>query len=205
MVLQLASTLTAWIAEAGYMGLFFLIAGESSLLPLPSEVILPFAGFLVFSGKMMFWPVVLVAILGQIFGSAISYAIGYYGGRPLVLRYGKYFLLSPKHFEQVESWFCKHCMLAVFFSRLLPVVRTIISFPAGITKVNFKKFLLFSALGITPWTVFLVYVGFRLGAAWQSIITTFDKFQLVVIAGLIAFLIWWVWNARRENHKSFNT
>jgi len=204
MVLQLASTLTAWIAEAGYLGLFLLIAGESTLIPIPSEIILPFAGFLVFSGKMVFWLAVLVAILGQIFGSAISYAIGYYGGRPIVLRYGKYFLLSHKHFERVESWFSKHGMQAVFFCRLLPVVRTIISFPAGITRVNFKKFLLYSALGIIPWTIFLTYVGFKLGEQWQSIITTFDKFQLVVIAGIIVFLIWWVWTVRRENSKSSN-
>ncbi|MCX6775055.1 MAG: DedA family protein, partial [DPANN group archaeon] len=134
--------------------------------------------------------------------SAISYAIGYYGGRPLVLRYGKYFLLSPKHFEQVESWFSKHGMLAIFLSRLLPVVRTIISFPAGITKVNFKKFLLYSTLGIIPWTILLIYIGFKLGAAWQSIITTFDKFQLVVIAGIIVFLIWWVWRGIRESKTS---
>jgi membrane protein DedA with SNARE-associated domain len=204
MVLQLASTLTAWIAEAGYAGLFLLIAGESALLPIPSEVILPFAGFLVFSGKMTFWLAVLIAILGQIFGSAASYAVGYYGGRPIVLRYGKYFLLNHKHFEHVESWFSKHGMQAVFFGRLLPVVRTIISFPAGITKVNFKKFLLYSTLGIVPWTILLIYIGFKLGEKWQSIIATFDKFQLVVIAGIIIFLVWWAWNARRENQSISN-
>jgi membrane protein DedA with SNARE-associated domain len=205
MVLQLASMLTDLMASMGYIGLFFLIAGESALLPIPSEIILPFAGFLIFSGNMTFWLAVLVAILGQLFGSAVSYAIGYYGGRPLVLKYGKYFLLSHTHFEHVESWFKKHGMQAVFVGRLLPVIRTIISFPAGITKVNFKKFLLYSALGITPWTIFLVYIGFKLGEKWQSIIAAFDNFQLVVIAGIIVFLVWWVWNSRRENHKSFNT
>ena len=202
MVLQLASLLTDLMASMGYIGLFFLIAGESALLPIPSEIILPFAGYLIFSGNMTFWLAVLVAILGQIFGSAVSYAIGYYGGRPLVLKYGKYFLLSHKHFEHVELWFKKHGMQAVFFGRLLPVIRTIISFPAGITKVNFKKFLLYSTLGITPWTIFLVYIGFKLGEKWQSIIATFDKFQLVVIAGIIVFLVWWVWKGVHENKTS---
>ncbi len=204
MVLQLASTLTAWMAEAGYVGLFLLIAGESALLPIPSEVILPFAGYLVFSGSISFWLAVTAAVTGQLFGSVLAYALGYYGGRPIVLKYGKYFLLNHKHFEHVELWFSKHGKLAVFFGRLLPVVRTLISFPAGITKMSFKKFLLYSTLGIVPWTILLIYIGFKLGAAWQSIITAFDKFQLVVIAGIIVFLIWWVWNAYRENRNISN-
>lgn len=202
MVLQLASIITAWIAQAGYTGLFFLIAGESSLLPIPSEIVLPFAGFLIFSGKMTFWLAVFVAIVGQLFGSAISYTIGYYGGRPLVLNYGKYFLLNKKHFEHVESWFSRHGVQAVFFGRLLPIVRTIISFPAGITKVNFKKFMFYSTLGIIPWTIFLMYIGFKLGDKWQSIIATFDKFQLVVIAGMFVFITWWIWKEYKERNEN---
>jgi membrane protein DedA with SNARE-associated domain len=202
MVLGLASTFMNLMLHANYLGLFFLIAGESALLPIPSEIILPFAGYLVFAGKMSFFFAVFAAVLGQLFGSVLTYFIGYYGGRPLVLKYGKYFLLSKRHFEHVESWFAKHGAATVFLTRLLPVARTIISFPAGIAKMNFKKFLLYSTAGITLWTTFLIYIGFKLGDRWQSIIQTFDDFQYIVIAGLVIFLIWWVHKELKEQKQS---
>jgi len=202
MVLALASMATELMARLGYFGLFFLIAGESALMPIPSEVILPFAGFLVFSGKMTFMLAVLAGITGQLFGSILAYAVGYYGGRPAVLKYGKYFLLSKKHFEHVESWFAKHGSAAIFFSRLMPVVRTVISFPAGIAEMPFKKFLFYSTVGIIPWTIVLVYIGFKLGAGWQSIVATFDKFQLLIVAGIVIFLAWWIWKEYREQHET---
>jgi membrane protein DedA with SNARE-associated domain len=202
MVLALASAVTELIARMGYFGLFFLIAGESALMPIPSEVILPYAGYLVFSGKMTFMLAILAGITGQLFGSILAYAVGYYGGRPAVLKYGKYFLLSKKHFEHVESWFAKHGSAAIFFSRLMPVVRTVISFPAGIAEMPFRKFLFYSTLGIIPWTIILVYIGFKLGESWQSIITTFDKFQLLVVAGIVIFLAWWIWKEYREQHET---
>jgi len=188
----------------GYFGLFLLSTGESSLLPIPSEIILPFAGYLVYVGQMTFWLAVLVGFLGQFSGSIIAYYLGYYAGRPVVLNYGKYFLLSRKHFEHIENWINehKHSEFIFFFSRLLPVVRTVISFIAGATKVPFKKFLFYSSLGIIPWTVILVYIGFKLGDTWQTIIKAFDEFQLVVIAGIVVFLIWWVWKENHENQAS---
>ena len=201
MVFGLASLLTSLVSEMGYLGLFLLIAGESALLPIPSEILLPFAGFLVFSGKISFLFAVLAAVLGQLFGSIIAYTIGYYGGRPLVLKYGKYFLLSKKHFEHVEKWFEKHGNKTIFITRLMPVVRTIISFPAGIVKMSFKKFLFYSTLGIVPWTIFLVYIGFKLGAGWQTIIQFFDKFQIIVVIGLIIFVVWWIWKEKKERHE----
>jgi membrane protein DedA with SNARE-associated domain len=200
MVLALASAVTELMARLGYFGLFFLIAGESALMPIPSEIILPYAGYLVFSGKMTFILAILAGITGQLFGSILAYAVGYYGGRPAVLRYGKYFLLSKKHFEHVESWFAKHGSAAIFFSRLVPVVRTVISFPAGIAEMPFRKFLFYSTLGIIPWTIILVYIGFKLGESWQSIVTTFDKFQLLIVAGIVIFLAWWIWKEYREQH-----
>jgi membrane protein DedA with SNARE-associated domain len=203
MVLQLASFVTDLLMKMGYYGLFFLMAGESAFMPIPSEIVLPFAGFLMFSGKMTFWLAMLVAVAGQLLGSVIVYFIGFHGGRPFVLNYGKYFLLNKKHFERVEMWFNKFGAPAVFFGRLLPVVRTIISFPAGIAKMPFRKFMLYSTLGIVPWTAFLIYIGFKLGDKWRDIIATFDKFQLVVIAGLIVFVIWLVWKARNENNKNY--
>lgn len=204
MPIQLASLITGWISQSGYWGLFLLMVGESFLMPIPSEIVLPFAGFMVFSGEISFLAAVFLGVLGQIFGSVLSYYLGYYGGRRVVLRYGQYFLLNKKHFEHVENWFNKYGLATVFVCRLLPVVRTLISFPAGITKMNFKKFLLYSTLGIIPWTIFLVYLGVRLGSAWESIIKTFDELQIFVIIGLIAFAVWWVWKEIRErkhNHE----
>lgn len=200
-MLQLASAVTDLIAKVGYVGLFFLMTGESALLPIPSEVVLPFAGFLVFSGKMAFWLAVIIAIAGQLFGSILSYYVGYYGGRPAVLRYGKYLHLSEKRLLHIEGWFKKYGSATIFFGRLLPVVRTVISFPAGIAKMNFRKFLFYSVIGIIPWTIFLVYFGLKLGEKWQSIIATFDQFQLIVIAGVIIFLVWWIWKVYTEQHE----
>ncbi len=200
-MIQLATFFVNWLAEMGSLGVFLLIAGESMLLPLPSEIILPFAGFLAYSGKVNLWLIILISIIGQLVGSIISYGIGYYGGRPFVLKYGRYFLLNKKHFEHVEKWFQKYGAITVFIGRLLPIVRTIISFPAGITKINFKKFLFYSTLGIIPWSVLFIYIGFRLGEGWTAIINIFDKFQYVVIAGIIAFIIWWIWKEKKERHE----
>jgi len=204
MVFQLASFFTDIIAQSGYAGLFLLIAGESALMPIPSEIVLPFAGYLIFTGAMSFWLAVFVAIVGQMFGSVIAYYAGKYGGRPFVLNYGKYFFLGRKHFEHVEGWFHKHkhSEAMLFFSRLLPVVRTVISFVVGTAKVPFRKFLLYSTLGIIPWTILLIYIGFKLGDGWQSIIETFDKFQLVVIASIIIFIVWWIWKEKHETKTS---
>lgn len=199
MVFNLASFLTDAISRLGYPGIFFLMAGESALLPIPSEIVLPFAGFLIYSAKMSFWLVAITAIFGQIFGSIIAYAIGYYGGRPLVLSYGKYVFLSRKKFERVEDWFTKYGAPAIFFTRLMPLVRTVISFPAGIARMKFKKFLAFSIAGIIPWTILLIYIGFKLGEFWVSTIDFFSKFQLLVVIFALAFIGWWIWKARHED------
>lgn len=199
MVFGIATFITDAISRSGYFGLFFLMTGESALLPIPSEIVLPFAGFLVFSGKITFFSAVLIAILGQLFGSIISYFVGYYGGRRAVLKYGKYIHLKENRLEQVEGWFRKYGTLAIFFTRLMPIIRTVISFPAGMAKMKFSKFLFYSALGIIPWTIIFVYFGYTLGEHWQSIIATFDKFQLVVLIGIFALIGYWIWKVRNKN------
>lgn len=199
MVFNLALFLTDAIAKLGYPGIFFMMAGESALLPIPSEIVLPFAGFLIYSGKMSFWLVTIIAIFGQIFGSIVAYWIGYYGGRPLVLNYGKHVLLNRKRFERVGGWFTKYGAIAIFFTRLMPLVRTIISFPAGIARMNFRKFLVFSVAGIIPWTILLIYMGFKLGEFWISAIGFFSKFQLLVVIFALSLIGWWIWKARNED------
>jgi len=200
-MLQLASLITKLISQSGYFGLFFLMLGESFLIPIPSEIVLPFAGFLVFSGKMNFFLAVIIGVLGQIFGSTLAYYVGYFGGRQFVLKYGSYFFLNKKHFEYAEKWFDKHGAEAVFTCRLLPLVRTLISFPAGITKMNFRKFIFYSTLGIIPWTMVLIYFGIVLGSAWETIIKKFDELQILVVIGLVIFVIWWILKDFKERKK----
>ncbi len=202
MVFGLASFVTDLISKSGYLGLFFLMTGESALLPIPSEIVLPFAGFLVYSGQMTFFSAIVIAILGQLFGSIISYSIGHYGGRPAILKYGEYLHLSEKKFARVDNWFKKYGSATIFFGRLLPVVRTVISFPAGIAKMNFRKFLFYSILGIIPWTIIFIYFGYILGERWQAIIATFDKFQLIVIIGIFIIIGYWIWKARNAHQAN---
>jgi membrane protein DedA with SNARE-associated domain len=200
----ISSAITKLMLIAGYFGLFLLMAGESALLPIPSEIVLPFAGFLVFSGKMSLLFVILAAVAGQLFGSIVAYTIGYYGGRPLVLKYTKRFPFAQKHFFGAEAWFKKYGSLTVFFGRLLPIVRTIISFPAGVMKLNFGKFLIYSLLGIVSWTTALVLLGFKLGENWQNISVIFHKFQFILIAliGIAFFLIWLILKKQKHAHKA---
>ncbi|MEM2874354.1 MAG: DedA family protein [Candidatus Nanoarchaeia archaeon] len=204
-MLQIASFLIDLIVKIGYIGLFCLSAGESALLPIPSEIILPFSGYLVWQNKMVFSLAATVAILGQLLGSVLAYALGYYGGRPLVLRYGRYFFLSKAHFEHVERWFNKNGAITVFIARLLPFVRTVISFPAGVTKLNFRKFLLYSFLGIALWTIALIYTGIRLGESWQILIGLFNRFQIIIIFALAAFVVWWLWKELKEQANENQT
>ncbi|MGC9058649.1 MAG: DedA family protein [Candidatus Nanoarchaeia archaeon] len=197
-MLQLGTLFVNAIAKASYIGLFLLAAGESCLLPIPSEIILPFAGYLVFKGQMTFLLAVLTATLGQLAGSMLAYIIGYKVGRPFVQKYGRYFLLSKSKFEKVENWFVKYGHVTVFISRLLPVFRTIISLPAGTAKMPFKKFLIYSAAGILPWTLLLVYAGFILGEAWDSLIILFNKFQYIIIIIALLVFVWLFWKAKHE-------
>ncbi len=134
------------ISSLGYFGITILMALESACIPIPSEIIMPFSGFLVFAEKFSLWSVVLWGTIGNLIGSIIAYFVGYYGGRPLVEKYGKYILISHHELALADSWFQKYGGLSVFFSRLLPVVRTFISLPAGIARMPFLKFCLYTVL-----------------------------------------------------------
>ena len=153
------------------------MAIESAMIPLPSELILPFAGFLVSDPKSIepitgqpwnFWIAVIVATIGNTLGSLIAYAIGAYGGRPFLERYGRYLLIRPHEIEVADEFFRKYGAATVFFGRLLPIVRTFISFPAGVTRMPIGKFILFSTAGALPWSIALVYAGMQLGANWAA-------------------------------------
>jgi len=191
-----------WISNYGYLGIVFLMALESATLPVPSEIVMPFAGFLVFSeGEMSLAGVILAGSVGCSLGSIAAYAFGYYAGRPLVLRYGRYILIREKHLVSAEKWFAKYGDKATFIARLLPVIRTVISLPAGIAKMNFKKFVLYSFVGSVPWTAMLALVGYWLGSEWRDVSGVFRGLDIVVVVGAIAIIIWYVMRVRRARSK----
>jgi membrane protein DedA with SNARE-associated domain len=187
----------------GYVGVGLAMAIESAMVPLPSELVLPYAGFLVgdptqleplTGGRWEFWIVVIVATLGNTVGSVVGYAIGAWGGRPFLERYGKYLLIRPHELELADRFFQKYGPATAFFSRLLPIVRTFISFPAGVARMPLGKFIVYSTLGAFPWSVLLVGAGVQLGANWVEIRHALQPFDLaiaVIVVLLFVLFIWW--------------
>lgn len=189
----LSSIIISVISTTGYFGIFFLMALESACIPIPSEVIMPFSGFLVWEGRFVFWQVVFWGAVGNLFGSIVAYALGFWGGRRLVVKYGRHFLISSRDLELADNWFAKYGQSTVFFSRLLPIVRTFISLPAGIARMDFKKFCAYTLLGSLPWSFFLAYAGLIAGENWDALKIYFHKFDLLIGAVIVAGAVWWVW------------
>jgi membrane protein DedA with SNARE-associated domain len=189
--------------SVGYLGVMIAMAIESAMIPLPSELILPYAGFLVSDptqlepltrGPWGFWLVVIAATLGNTLGSLIAYAIGAWGGRPFLERYGKYFLIRPHEIELAEHFFAKYGSATAFFSRLLPIVRTFISFPAGVARMPLGRFIAYSTAGAFLWSILLVCAGTLLGKNWVDIrhaLQPFDLLIAVVVVAGVALFIWW--------------
>ena len=187
----------------GYVGVMLAMAIESAMVPLPSELILPFAGFMVSDPTQIepltglpwnFWIVVVVATVGNTVGSLVAYAIGAYGGRPFLERYGRYLLIRDHEIEAADMFFAKYGAATVFFGRLLPIVRTFISFPAGVTRMPLPKFVVYSTLGALPWSIALAYAGTVLGANWVDIREALKPFDLLIAALVVLLflsLLWW--------------
>ena len=187
----------------GYVGVGLAMAIESAMVPLPSELVLPYAGFLVGDPSQLepitgarwdFWIVVAVATLGNTIGSVIGYYIGAWGGRPFLERYGKYLLIRPHVLALADRFFQKYGPATAFFSRLMPIVRTFISFPAGVARMPIGKFILYSTLGAIPWSILLVAAGVQLGANWVDIRHALQPYDLaiaVLVVALVALFIWW--------------
>ena len=181
----LSRFITMTISGWGYGGIVVLMAIESACIPLPSEIILPFAGYLVFSGRFELWAVALAGAVGCNLGSAVAFAVGYYGGRPWAERYGRHLLLAPRELDRAERWFARHGNATVFFARLLPVVRTFIALPAGVARMPFGRFNLYTFLGSLPWCYALAYAGVKLGEHWENLRGLFHRFDLVIGVGLL--------------------
>ena len=196
--------ITSTFASFGYLAPFFLMALESCNIPIPSEVILPLSGFLVGQGLFGFWQAVLAGTLGGTLGSAVSYWIGALGGRPLMLKYGKYVLISASDAAKADRFFAKYGEATAFFSRLLPVVRTFISLPAGITRMNFPKFLAYTFAGSLLWSIVLVYVGELLGRNWIEVREVLQRFDYVVVAAVLLAVALYIWRHVSHGRGGFN-
>jgi len=190
----LSHLIVAFISHTGYAGVLVLMAIESACIPLPSEIILPFSGFLVSTGRFQLWWVAIAGALGCNLGSMVAYAVGYYGGRPLAVRYGRWLLIAPGDLERAEKWFRRRGDLAVFVSRMLPVVRTYIALPAGVARMPLLRFHVYTFLGSLPWCLLLAYIGARLGANWETLGPVFHRFDLVWAPLLLALVVLGIWH-----------
>jgi membrane protein DedA with SNARE-associated domain len=204
-IAALSAFIISVISHSGYGGIMLLMAIESACIPLPSEVIMPFSGALTVGviaaqyGRepfSLFW-VATAGALGCNVGSAIAYFVGYYGGRPLVEKYGSYLLLSRRDLDWADRFFAKYGDLTVFFSRLLPVVRTFIALPAGVGRMPQLRFHIYTFVGSWPWCFVLAYVGQKLGEKWESdprLKIWFHRFDAVIVVVVLAAGAWFVWS-----------
>lgn len=186
----------------GYLGVMLAMAIESAMIPLPSELILPFAGFLVSDPAQVepltgqpwsFWLVVIFGTIGNTLGSLVAYAIGAYGGRPFLERYGRYLLIRPHEIELADHFFARWGSQTVFIGRLLPIVRTFISFPAGVARMNLRKFVVYSTAGAFFWSTALVWAGVQLGQNWEQIREMLQPFDLLIAVGVVAAVVIFIW------------
>lgn len=191
--------ITAFIARSGYLGIMALMSLESACIPLPSEIIMPFSGYLVFLGRFRLPWVALAGALGCNVGSAVAYAVGFYGGRPLAERYGYYLWISKADLEMADKWFEHFGDWAVFLARLAPVVRTFIALPAGVARMNFLEFNIYTFLGSLPWCLALAYAGVKLGSRWSILRPYFHQLDAVIVVavlGGLALLVYHKWRHR---------
>jgi membrane protein DedA with SNARE-associated domain len=197
----LSAFIVATISALGYGGIILLMAIESACIPLPSEIIMPFSGYLVYTGELNLWIVSVAGAIGCVLGSLVAYWVGMYGGRPFIEKYGRYVLISHHDLDLADRWFDRFGEVIVFASRLLPVIRTFIAFPAGVSRMNVKKFVIYTFLGSLPWCLGLAYVGQKLGEQWDTnptLKTLFHRFDFVIGIAIVLAAIWWIWRHLRH-------
>ncbi len=202
---QILTVITGWavgsISELGYFGVVILMAIESACIPLPSEIVMPFAGYLASVGKFSLVGAATMGAVGCNIGSTVAYVIAAKGGRRVIERWGAYVFISPAELAQTERFFARYGAVAVFVGRLLPVVRTFIAFPAGLARMPMLKFQVYTFLGSWPWCLALAYVGYVLGKRWDSDPTfrrLFHQFDAVIVLALLLACGWFIWLRRRE-------
>ncbi len=197
-IIETVSTfIIATIEQLGYVGVFVAMLLESAGVPLPSEVIMPFAGYVAWEGRLTLIGVTVAGTLGCLAGSLVLYFVGAYGGRPLLERYGKYALIRKSELDRADRWFEVHGEITVFVSRLLPIVRSFFSLPAGMTHMGLTKFSLYTTLGSFPWCLALAYVGVLLGPHWSEIAQLFRYLNVAVIIGIVVLIGYLIYNRER--------
>ena len=197
----LSGLIVGAISALGYPGVVLMMGIESACIPLPSEIIMPFSGYLVYTGRFELWSVATAGAIGCVVGSLVAYWVGMYGGRPVIEKYGRYVLISMHDLDIADRWFAKRGELIVFASRLLPVIRTFIAFPAGVARMNLWRFVVYTFIGSFPWCLGLAYVGQKLGEQWdknEALKVWFHRLDFVIgIVGLVA-IAWWVWRHLKD-------
>jgi len=188
----LAGFIISVISHSGYLGIVLLMAIESACIPLPSEVIMPFSGYLVSLGRFRLLWVGVAGALGCNIGSILAYYIGSLGGRPLVEKYGRYVLVTQHDLDSADRFFRRYGDWAVFLARLLPVVRTFIAFPAGVSRMDFGRFNLYTFLGSLPWCLALAYAGLKLGERWENLRQYFHRFDALLAVVIVLAALWFV-------------
>jgi len=203
-VASLAAFIIATISAGGYLGIVALMTIESACIPLPSEIIMTFSGYLAFTGRFNLFLVATAGAIGCNVGSAIAYAVGNFGGRPAVLRWGRYVLLSAAELDRVERYFARFGSITVLVARLLPVVRTFIALPAGIARMPQWRFHIYTFVGSWPFCFLLAFIGMKLGQKWDSdprLRAVMSRLDLVVLAVLVLGFAWFVWNRWRHRRR----
>ncbi|HKK05270.1 MAG TPA: DedA family protein [Gammaproteobacteria bacterium] len=198
----LAGFIISTISDMGYGGVVLLMAIESACIPLPSEIIMPFSGYLVFTGTMNLWVVATAGAVGCVLGSLVAYAVGAWGGRPLVEKYGKYILISHHDLDLADRWFRRHGDITIFIGRLLPVVRTFIAFPAGVARMPIWRFVVYTFVGSFIWCWALAWIGMKLGQNWHSLGIYFHRFDAIIGALIVAGIVWYVWRHIRHLQRA---
>jgi membrane protein DedA with SNARE-associated domain len=196
MLEKLIGILAGWIimviSTLGYGGIVLLMGIESACIPLPSEVIMPFAGYLVHTGQLTLWGVALAGAVGCVIGSIPAYYLGAYGGRVMIEKYGRYVLISQQDLHFADKAFEKYGEIIIFIGRLLPVVRTFIAFPAGIARMNMARFVIYTFSGSLIWCFLLAFAGMKLGEHWETLGVYFHEFHYVIAVVGLVFAVWYV-------------
>ncbi len=201
----LSGIIVATISLLGYGGIVLLMAIESACIPLPSEIIMPFSGYLVSTGQLNLWLVGIAGAFGCVVGSLVAYWVGIRGGRPLIEKYGRYVLVSPHDLDLADRWFANYGEIIVFVSRLLPAIRTFIAFPAGVARMNLKRFIIYTFAGSLPWCLGLAYIGQKLGEQWnkdERLKTWFHRFDFVILIVGVLLASWWIWRHVKHLRKA---
>jgi membrane protein DedA with SNARE-associated domain len=189
---SLISIVTSVITHFGYAGVFFWMVLESACIPIPSEAIMPFAGKEIASGLYNIHALAFAGAFGNLTGSIIAYWVGAVGGRPFIEKYGKYILIKHSDVDLADRWFSKHGEATVFWTRMMPIVRTFISLPAGISKMNFGKFCAYSIFGALPWCYLLAWAGMKMGENWTKVSIWLHKADAAIFVALVVLFALWM-------------